>query len=353
MPLDKRRFSTAMTIVTVTVAALQVIQVVQLTTLYNTQSGEDKVYVRKACVALALVIGASVVSRGVCASLWLFSKWNGKRFHEFYGGKIALLLTTAVSTYASAIAAGAVTFDMTVVPASRSLDPNFDALVGTIICTLALVAGETVFSHAFHITEHRGPRPSLLTNKTAVVFSVVAFLLFLAQLAVLGGQTSVFSALSNAEVNPALDEFSLYKADELLKAARGGLLLSYLNIGATAVLLLAYCVKSFWKDMDETVGGKVVLLGLSVSVWLVTSVSFGAVMPGASVLSVYDKTDSQLLVLKKMVSATSAIALTSLSFGLQMLAIVAVHIAAYLRVRAVENASPPPPPYTKGDTATK
>jgi hypothetical protein len=325
-------------VVILALQAVQAFQVLAVYALHNTVNDEP---FRNALFTLATLLVISCIGRVASCSMWLLGMWKGKRLFRFYGGKLALLLVTAVSTYASAVAMGAVIVDMTVIPKSRTDEKNVDTLVVFIVATLMLVVLETMFSHGVQISREKNkvlPKISWKTMPHVVVVVIVIVCLFALQLVSMGLQTMSFSTMSKAAMQPELSTAQEYAAKELTRALKGGFIMSLFSLFSTFLLLLVYGTKALVHGVDKSQGGKVLLLIVTASVWLMSSLSYGCVLPGASILSIYEKRNDELLDTPGgLYSVTAAIALTSTSFWLQFVTVLAIHVASFLRVRAQEN----------------
>jgi hypothetical protein len=319
------------------VFGLQLITVAQVFSLHRTHSGELHKDLRKALMAQAGILIPSLVMRVASSVMWQFGAYKDKRLHETYGGRTALLLTTAISTYATAVAAGAVMKDSTVIAKTHGVDSNLDVIVVMNMITLVLALAETAFSHTVHNARTGPTPPSIRKMPQVLIIVAVVGVLFLLQLVTLAAQILVFASIAKAEVQPDLTIVRKAMANELLAAAAAGQYISLATLAFTFAYLGCYALKGFVAAVDETFAGKSFLFLLSAGVWLTASLSYGSVVPGASVFSLYEDSCADLLVLpNKFVTVTSVVVLASLSFWMQFVAVVGVHVAAFLRVRGQE-----------------
>jgi hypothetical protein len=152
-------------------------------------------------------------------------------------------------------------------------------------------------------------------------------------------QTLVYAKLGTCTVAPDLSESDAVQAAQLHRALQGGRLLSFVTVTLTALLIVMYTMKGVFPIADQSSKMGDALFFVSALVWVFTSIAYGTVLPGASVLSTFENADHTLLSgITAARSVQSAIALTSTTFWLQLVFIATIHIISFLRVRDQENA---------------
>ena len=329
---SKKRFGKILLWLSILLISFQAIGLAVLASLaggYTTTADKPLSDAFKALISLA---GVSIGGRTVSAFLW-FWDYKFKLSQKFYG-KLILLATSVISGYAAVLSVGGGFVNATIFDQYKKIDKNIMLVYSLNILILIVSIFELLYSHIRPFKPGAVNKQKLTDLKVALLFAILATILFTGVLASQIITIFISSKIGSASVLSATDGV----ADLLQKAAKAVSSLNMASVVFTILLLLFYVIKSvaIWADAGFT--GKVIFLSLSISSWLTTGMSYGATLPKLGILNVYRSVAVKELNLPSdvFVSINNILVLSALAFYLQFAALVLIHIISFMRARAAE-----------------